>query len=259
MVFRRFEAAAQRLGRARSAGCAVLLALLAPLSLPCAARDLVAARELQFVAAPAPFVSTLMLHQVDARPIMSAHSEDRVYHPWVSPQQFDHVLTELGARGYHVVSLDVALAVLLNNAHTSYGRRERGAVVHDIAVWRSRYAVSGIFLKTRWPTPMAMSITTSTSPAAHEAWGSGGSLGIRGLRRAPRLWAPSTRSSFAKRPACRRRRRAPRSGADSPADSVRRTNIRTRRTGRRSDVLLYTVCIPFYFDDLLSALDTGPR
>ena len=61
---------------------------------------------------PARSVTTLLFHQVTSDPIRSAHGEDNVKEPWLSPERFDALLGSLEARGYTVVSLDAALTSL---------------------------------------------------------------------------------------------------------------------------------------------------
>lgn len=59
-----------------------------------------------------PSVTTLLFHQISDDPIHSAHGEDNVKEPWLSPAQFDALLGTLEGRGYHFVSLDRAIAGL---------------------------------------------------------------------------------------------------------------------------------------------------
>ena len=61
---------------------------------------------------PTRSVTTLLFHQITRDPIRSAHGEDNVKEPWLTPERFDTLLSSLEARGYTVVSLDAALASL---------------------------------------------------------------------------------------------------------------------------------------------------
>lgn len=69
-------------------------------------------------------VTTLLFHQVTADPIRSAHGEDNVKEPWLTPERFDALLTSLEARGYTVVTLDAALALLEADRADSGSRTE---------------------------------------------------------------------------------------------------------------------------------------
>ncbi len=53
-----------------------------------------------------------MFHQVSSNPVKSVAGIDHVTKPWLSPTQFDHILTELSAHGYHVISLAQALQIV---------------------------------------------------------------------------------------------------------------------------------------------------
>ncbi|GAC1493953.1 MAG: hypothetical protein NVS1B2_09760 [Vulcanimicrobiaceae bacterium] len=63
-------------------------------------------------ALPTRSVTTLLFHQISDRPIHSTHGEDNIEQPWLSPSQFDAILSDLERRGYTVVSLDYALSLL---------------------------------------------------------------------------------------------------------------------------------------------------
>jgi len=56
-------------------------------------------------------IATLLFHQISNDPIRSANGgEDQVKKPWISPAEFDAVLTDAEAHGYHAISLETALS-----------------------------------------------------------------------------------------------------------------------------------------------------
>jgi peptidoglycan/xylan/chitin deacetylase (PgdA/CDA1 family) len=99
----------ERYARSLSAGAALAGMLLAFGGGAARARD-GAGLALQPVAEPS--VTTLLLHQITTDPIRSAHGEDNVTHPWLTPEQFDDLLASLERDGYTVVTLEAALAIL---------------------------------------------------------------------------------------------------------------------------------------------------
>jgi len=65
------------------------------------------------VPVPDVAIATLLFHQISSDPIVSTNGgEDQVKKPWISPAEFDVVLTDAEARGYHIISLETALAYL---------------------------------------------------------------------------------------------------------------------------------------------------
>ncbi|MHB8461721.1 MAG: polysaccharide deacetylase family protein, partial [Vulcanimicrobiaceae bacterium] len=71
-----------------------------------------AAASLTLTPIPDRWVAVLMFHQVSSNPVESAAGVDHITKPWLSPAQFDHVLTDLAANGYHVISLAQALDIV---------------------------------------------------------------------------------------------------------------------------------------------------
>ena len=90
----------------RLADLALVLGLVSTVIAPARATTLTLVPE------PTTGVLTLLVHQVSDTPVHSAMGEDNVKHPWLSPAQFDALLTLLESRGYTVVSLDTALGAL---------------------------------------------------------------------------------------------------------------------------------------------------
>jgi len=64
-------------------------------------------------------ITTLLLHQVSESPIQTAGGADQVQRPWVTPDEFDRILSEAEQQGFHYVTLDQALAFLQGRAPPS--------------------------------------------------------------------------------------------------------------------------------------------
>ncbi len=75
---------------------------------PTPARATPAPVSFSFVRAQA--ITTLLFHQVTAQPITSAAGVDNIQKPWISPAEFEKVLTDAEAAGYRYVTLDEATA-----------------------------------------------------------------------------------------------------------------------------------------------------
>jgi len=69
-----------------------------------------AGASLRAVPVPETSITTLLFHQISATPVETAGGADQVQRPWVTPAEFDAILREAEAQGFHYVTLDQALA-----------------------------------------------------------------------------------------------------------------------------------------------------
>ena len=90
--------------------------LVAILALFLAATFAAAAAPVRAVLVPEIGITTVLLHQVTDAPVETAGGVDQVQRPWVTPAEFDRMLTEADQQGFHYVTLDQALAFLQGRA-----------------------------------------------------------------------------------------------------------------------------------------------
>src|SRR5215469_16957509 len=93
--------------------------LVAFLALFLAATFVAGAAPMRAVLVPEIGITTVLLHQVSDAPVETVGGADQVQRPWVTPAEFDRMLTEADQQGFHYVTLDQALAFLQGRAPAS--------------------------------------------------------------------------------------------------------------------------------------------